>query len=107
MGRWPSKLLDDLWNCSLTTKIARQPLDLLTDHQICSVTFGIAHWPSKLLGDLWNYSLTIKIARQPLDLLADHQICSVTFGIAHWPSKLDRKSTRLNSSHVAISYTVF
>src|SRR5690625_6348988 len=27
--------------------------------------------------------------------------------MAHQPSKTDRKSTRLNSSHVAISYAVF
>ena len=38
-------------------------------------------------------------------------VVSLVFGVAlHWPAWLkliDRKSTRLNSSHVAISYAVF
>src|SRR6266446_5714625 len=32
---------------------------------------------------------------------------SLTSGASQWPSASDRKSTRLNSSHLVISYAVF
>src|SRR5690606_40976524 len=36
-----------------------------------------------------------------------HPFNTATFGLPLWSTKGDRKSTRLNSSHVKISYAVF
>src|SRR5690625_6879099 len=62
----------------------------------------IATWASQLLGQgtIWVYDLSPIIAGA---ILGGFWLVFVMFGL-HWG---DRKSTRLNSSHVAISYAVF
>src|SRR5207253_8625310 len=76
-------------------------------------------WP----GQAWLDSTQIKV-EQVIKLWLGHLVCTekplgfaVAFNQVHQPwgapgftqiaQRLDRKSTRLNSSHVAISYAVF
>src|SRR5262245_63482132 len=45
--------------------------------------------------------------RERNDFLQDFKLSDVEFGVANTNSTSDRKSTRLNSSHLGISYAVF
>src|ERR1017187_10787100 len=49
-------------------------------------------------------SRTVNLAAQPVDMDIDHIRVWLN---AHAPDLVDRKSTRLNSSHRCISYAVF
>src|SRR5690606_41653296 len=72
--------------------------------------------PSSVLGVSHSgQHLTGRRASRPALLYADSGIgpvrglslCLMTLGLSERGSTLDRKSTRLNSSHVKISYAVF
>src|SRR5439155_908869 len=66
-----------------------------TDHVIES--FRNRLWPGYKTGD--GIEPALRAQFQPLEEAL------VAMGVTVWP--IDRKSTRLNSSHVAISYAVF
>src|SRR5690625_6399875 len=79
------------------------PLSCYRYHLYCSCTDRLAD----LLGSIKNNPTTLT-SLQGLSVSICHKSESGTQVTIHTADKrLDRKSTRLNSSHVAISYAVF
>src|SRR5690349_23656535 len=74
-----------------------------------SIAFCNARLTGRTLSVHRNASHALTRSRGPSDLLRKEEKCSATTtGIRlHLPIITDRKSTRLNSSHVEISYAVF
>src|SRR5207249_6301879 len=58
-------------------------------------------WPTNPVVTLWSTMVGKKV------VMAVTGLVLVGFVVAHMLGNLDRKSTRLNSSHVSISYAVF
>src|SRR5207253_8686107 len=58
-------------------------------------------------GDFKSNVLKINIPRNDVKATIDGIATPTPFGFGGWLAMTDRKSTRLNSSHVAISYAVF
>src|SRR3989442_5629456 len=73
-----------------------------------TITVGLGFASSRQTPSLSKRSITLQVKRT-LWPLAVHLISSKFLGpfLRFWTQKLDRKSTRLNSSHVRISYAVF
>src|SRR5699024_12744043 len=81
----------------------------LSLHDALPISTG-NHWPHLSVfanDEVDNYRAVIDFARA-LDSRHDFFFGGNAYGFAtHGIAKLDRKSTRLNSSHVSISYAVF
>src|SRR5690606_33094777 len=86
--------------------------------QLVAPTLIRSQLVSRLYRDVRSGELTRQDAERWLDhirslrirVLGDRVLLHVAWDVADhlgWPDTLDRKSTRLNSSHVKISYAVF
>src|SRR5437870_13411730 len=75
------------------------------------ITFDWVHVDGPCVAMTFDDGPSAKLTPKLLDLLAAHHIKATFFligqNVAENPDIVDRKSTRLNSSHVAISYAVF
>src|SRR5256885_13166017 len=71
-----------------------------------SKTFSVNRWETegKMLYDLGNHQWDIPKLRTALQEVVSKDAPFSDFEVEH---ELDRKSTRLNSSHLVISYAVF
>src|SRR5256885_10735899 len=67
------------------------------------------YYAAKDLGYYKDYGLDVKIVPGGPDISADQLVAAgqAEFGVRPFVTTLDRKSTRLNSSHLVISYAVF
>src|SRR5437870_7712672 len=75
-------------------------------HRLASVA-TIAGW---VLHAVSLLALAVRLGRPPLGSLSEAVSVAVWVAVlwlSGWSVSTDRKSTRLNSSHVAISYAVF
>src|SRR5690242_21632428 len=59
------------------------------------------------INPLTTYAKASSIAEKEILDLADDKFCTTAFRFATMYGLSDRKSTRLNSSHMSISYAVF
>src|SRR5690625_4288983 len=93
-----AKPLDDV----IRTKFA----DLKLDEELPIVT-GYAHCKEGLMGSFDRGYSEMTFSRIAVVTGAKEAIIHKEFHLSSADPRLDRKSTRLNSSHVAISYAVF
>src|SRR5690625_5624780 len=84
------------------------------EKQRVAISRAIIHEPSMLFADEPTASLDSKRSKEVMQLIQEltRTLNITTLLVTHEEEMLqyadqDRKSTRLNSSHVAISYTVF